>query len=107
MAADVRIAINDEAAARAWLENVMDINEQFHTAMTEAGETLQQTKEMADGTIVDELYDMGTDFLHVANKVFETINEISTTVNTVLSKLTSFSDTVSGVIKGVAGLFGM
>lgn len=104
--ADLTISIKDEASARAWLEKVMTTNDDYHEAMRMAGETLQSAKDFGEGTMVDEFYDLGTNLLNSATKVFTAINEISSTVNTVLSSLGSLTSTVTGAINVVKSIFG-
>ena len=106
MAADVSISIKDEASARAWLNDVMLTNEEYHEAMREAGETLQSAKDFGEGTMVDEFYDLGTNVLNTAKTVFDAINEISNTVNTVLNKVAEVSGVVGEAVKVAKSIFG-
>lgn len=106
MAVDLKISITDETSAKLWLEDVKMINDDFHTAMSEAGQELQRAKEFGEGTVVDELYDMGTNFLNAAEKVYNTVNEISTAVNSVLSKVGEFLTDATGILGKVSKLFG-
>lgn len=104
--AEVTISVSDEASARQWLSKVMLINEQYHQAMTEAGETLQETQNFAEGTMVDEFVDLGSKILTAAKNTFEAINSIADTVNTAISLFSGFTETAVGVISKVASIFG-
>ena len=106
MASDVKIAIKDEASARQWLEKVMLTNDDYYEAMREAGETLQGTKDFAEGTMVDEFYNLGTGMLDASQKVYSTINEISGTVNKVLGFASALTGSVTGAIDIVKQIFG-
>lgn len=102
----VNISISDEQAANNWKQEVMLINEEYRDAMDEAGKSLESTQEFADGTMVDEFVNLGTNLMHAGQAVFQAVNEISTVVNTVMGAVTNLSGTVSGVVKTVASIFG-
>lgn len=104
--ADLKIAIKDETSARQWLEKVMLTNDDYQEAMREAGEVLQEAKDFGEGTMVDEFYELGTNLLNASEKVFNTINEISTIVNTVLGKVSGLKDIVGGAVNVVKSIFG-
>jgi|GEM_PF-5206733 Protein of unknown function DUF47. len=103
---DVTIAITDEVSARAWLEKVMLINDEYFDAVSDAAETLQEAKESGEGAIVDEFYLLGTELLNSSKKVYEAINEISSIVNTVIDRVGMFNENVTGAINAVKKLIG-
>ena len=99
--------IKDEAAARRWLEEVRGIHEDYFTAMKEAGQTMENVKEVADGTLVDEIVNSGVRIMDVAQKTFTTIDKIAETVTSFVDKIKNFSDNVAEGIGSVAKkLFG-
>ena len=104
--AELKISIKDDASARQWLNKVMLTNDEYYEAMREAGETLQEAKDFGEGTIVDEFYNLSTNLLTSSEKVFRTINEISTVVNDVLVKVGNLKETVAGAINVVKNIFG-
>jgi len=106
MAENVQISIKDEASANAWLNNVTLLNEDYRDAMTDAGQTLEDMGNFAEGTMVDEFVDLGSSILTAADATFQAINKIGETVKTVLEKTGSFVSDAIGVISKVAGLFG-
>ena len=55
MAANTNISIKDEATAKQWLAMVQAINEDYFVAMKDAGDTLSDMQNFADGTLVDDL----------------------------------------------------
>lgn len=107
MAGNIQISVKDEASARAWLEKVVLLNEEYHDAMKESGETLEDMQNFADGTMVDEFVDLGSSILTAADATFDAINKIADTVNTVISKTGEFVADALGVISKVRGLFGV
>ena len=104
--AELKISIKDDASARQWLSKVLLTNDEYYEAMREAGETLQEAKDFGEGTIVDEFYNLSTNLLTSSEKVFRTINEISTVVNDVLVKVGNLKETVAGAINVVKNIFG-
>ena len=104
--ADVKIAINDESSARAWLQKVMVTNEEYRDAMDAAAQVLQDTKDFGEGTLVDEFYDLGTKLMTATQHVFESLNEISTIVNSVLSGLRGMTEAVVEAITGTKSILG-
>jgi len=104
--AEVQIALKDEASARKWLSEVQLINEDYHQAMKEAGDTLADMNEFADGTMVDEFTNLGHTILNAADATFQAIDAIADTVNNVLSAASNFVGEAMGVIGKVASLFG-
>lgn len=107
MAENVQISVKDEASARAWLGEVVLINEDYHEAMKEAGATLEDMQNFAEGTMVDEFVDLGSSILTAADATFDAINKIADTVNQVISKTGEFVTGALGVISKVKGLFGV
>ncbi len=107
MASNVQISIKDEQTARQWLQMVQAINEDYFTAMKDAGDTLSDMQNFADGTLVDDFVQFGTDILNAAQTTFNTIDAIADTVNSVLDKVKNFtSDIVGGISSAVGKIFG-
>lgn len=107
MANNMKIAIKDEQSAKQWLAMVQGINEDYFTAMKDAGDTLTDMQNFADGTLVDDFVNFGTDILNTAQKTFDAVNTIADTVTTIVSKVQSFTEDVVGGIAGAVGkIFG-
>lgn len=107
MAENVEIKIKDEASARKWLEQIVGINEDYHNAMKDAGSTLEDMQNFAEGTMVDDFVDLGSTILRAADATFDAINKIGETVSTFLGAVGGFVEEAKGVIAGVAKLFGI
>ena len=103
--ATYQISIKDENSARQWLQMVEGINQDYHQAMKDAADCLQDMQNFADGTMVDELVNFGNAMLTAADKTFDTISKISETVNTVLSKVKEFTEDIVGGIGKIAKMF--
>ena len=107
MAGNTQISIKDEQSAKQWLAMVQTINEDYFTAMKEAGETLTDMQNFADGTLVDDFVHFGTDILNLAQDTFNAIDAIADTVNKVLDTVKNFTtDVVGGITSAVGKIFG-
>lgn len=105
--ANAQISIKDEQTARQWLENVRLINQDFHTAMKDAGDALVDMQQCMDGTLVDDYVKLGNQLLTAAKNTFDAIDKIADTVNKVLSTIKNFTENIVGGIGSVASkLFG-
>lgn len=105
--ANLQISIKDNQTAKQWLGMVQKINEDYHTAMKDAGNTLVDMKNFAEGTLVDDFVNFGTDILNAAQATFNAIEMISDTVNSILDKVTNFTENVVGSIGSAIGkIFG-
>ena len=106
MAGNVQISVKDKESANAWLMKVMTINEDYHSAMIDAGDALVDMQNFADGTVVDELVAVGDGIIGAANETFKAINTIADTVNTILGSVGDFVSTVTGWLGTVGNIFG-
>ena len=104
--AGLQVSIKDEASARQWLMMVEGINQDYHEAMKDAADCLQDMQNFAEGTLVDELVNFGSALMDAADKTFDTINTIADTVTAVLGKVKDFAESVVGGFKGIAKMFG-
>ena len=107
MDGNMNISIKDQAAALSWLNQITLLNEEYHAEMQDAGRTLQQTKEFAEGTVVDELVNLGSSSLDAAQKTFEAIDAIAQTVEKVCSIVGGWQEGIIGKIGGaISSLYG-
>lgn len=106
MAANTQLSIRDEQSAKAWLQMVEGINQDYFTAMKDAGDTLVDMQNFADGTLVDDYVKFGTEILNAAQSTFEAIKTISDTVNKILDFAKNFTENVvSGIGRAVTKMF--
>ena len=103
MAGNVQISIKDEQSARQWLNLVQAINEDYYKAMQEASEALTDMQNFADGTLVDDFYEFGTNLLNAAESTFNAIDDIADTVNNILGKVQNFMGEAAGIIGSAVG----
>lgn len=105
MAGNVKVSVKDKDSANAWLMNVMEINDDYYEAMTDAGKVLQDMQNFADGTVVDELVGIANNLLTAAQNTFNAINTIADTVNKVLDTVSNFVDDALGFLGKAAKFF--
>lgn len=96
MASNLQVKINDETTAKQWLAGVMEINEEYYRAMEDASAVLTGAKDFMAGTVVDDLYNFGTNLLSAAKATFDAVNTIADTVNSVLNSVASWTTDVLG-----------
>ncbi len=95
----MQISIGNEAAARAWLEEVRGINEDYRVAMEEAANTLSSMNEFASGTLVDDIVSLGHDLLNAGQTIFQGIDQIADTVGNLVVAVGNFVDEAKNTIK--------
>ena len=96
-----QVSVKDPAMANQWLMAVVEINEAYHEVMAEAANDLQSIGEFAEGNVVDDLVNFGTDLLNAAEQTFTAINTIAETVKNVLSTVEKFKEGVKDAFGNV------
>lgn len=105
--ANFQLSIKNSTQAKAWLDNVKEINQAYDEAMKDAGQTLKEMKSTAEGTVVDEFVNLGDGVLTAGQQVFNGIDSIADTVADVMQSVGDFVDDAKDTIKNVfSTLFG-
>ena len=95
----MQISISNEQAARDWLRQVQAIHDEYKIAMEEAAHTLESMNEFAEGTLVDDIVNLGHDLLNAGQTIFQGIDEIADTVGSIVGKVGEFVDEAKDKIK--------
>lgn len=95
----MQISIGNEQAARAWLQEVQGINEDYRIAMEEAANTLSSMNEFASGTLVDDIVNLGHDLLNAGQTIFQGIDQIADTVGNLVVAVGNFVDEAKDKIR--------
>lgn len=82
-----KIAITDTEAALLWTNQVNHEIEETHDLLTECGRTIQAIKDDAEGTLIDELYKYGADFMAFTAKVTGAMKSCSGAIRNVVNGL--------------------
>ncbi len=90
-----KIHMHDEASAKAWLAEVEALND-------ETKETVKEIKEMADGSLIDELVVGGEKLMKAAEVLSGTMNEFTKLVNGIIGKA---KEVLNDALKGVTDTF--
>ena len=96
-----QVSIKDQESAMKWLMTVQALNEDYHQAMQEASDTLKTMGDFAEGNIVDDFVDFGTNLLNAAEATFKAIDSIADTVKNVLSTVDKFKEGVKDAFGAV------
>lgn len=78
------IAILDTSAAERWVLVVEQEMEETKALLTECGKAVQAVNESASGSIIDDLYHHGANFLENVVKVTSGVNEITGAIKGIL-----------------------
>lgn len=98
----MQIAIKDRPAAQTWQNTADDLNTRAQDAVNEAARIVQAIKDMADGTLIDELFELGGTLSNVAARLFEAMNAILTVVNNLLNAIEDFKNEAIEFVKSAA-----
>lgn len=82
-----QIAISDTEAALLWTNQVEHEIEETHDLLDECGKTVQAIKDDADGTLIDELYRYGADFLKFASDISGAMKVVSNGIRSFINKI--------------------
>lgn len=93
--------IISSSEAEAWKKEVMQLNEETYKLLENVGAALQEVKEGADSTIVDEIYKYGGKILEGSNKVLEGMNQLVSVVTNLLSMVNQVLDTGKNIVTSV------
>ena len=88
------VSVKDRDAAIKWLMQIQTINEDYHQAMKEAGETLVDMENFCEGNIVDDLVEYAHNMINAAESIFNAMDSIADTVTKVLDVVDKFKDGV-------------
>lgn len=97
-----KIHMHDEASAKAWLADVEALNDETKETVKEAGKAVKAIKEMADGSLIDELVIGGEKLMKAAEVLSGTMNEFTKLVNGIIGKA---KEVLNEALKGVTDTF--
>lgn len=98
----MQIAIKDRSAAQSWQTTADDLNTRAQSAVDEAARIVKEIRGMADGTLIDELFNLGDALSNVAARLFEAMNAILTVVNDLLNAIEDFKNEAISFVKNAA-----
>lgn len=83
----MQIKMEGRQAAEQWKARAQSLNERTDALLKDVSNLLQSVREFSEGTLVDEIYDLGTNLITATTKLMEGMNKIYDVVNGLLNFL--------------------
>ncbi len=96
------LGIKSTDAAKSWESEVEALNEENRKLLESLGTTLQQVKEDADSTFVDEIYNYGTRICEGTTKIFEGMNGLVNVVKDIRKGLEDLIFKNTDIVRNVS-----
>lgn len=96
----MRIAISGRSDAENWKNQARALNEETERLLKEVSETLQSVRQFSEGSLVDEIVDLGDKLITATTSLMKGMNGIFDVVNNLLSFL---GNLISDSTKDVQG----
>lgn len=90
-------------SAQAWKAEVERLNRETYELLKDVGTALQEVREDADSTIVDEIYKYGSQIISGSHQVLDGMNQLVSMISGLLSKINELLDTGKNAVKKVIG----
>ena len=89
----MRIEMEGRQAANDWKKDAERLNERTESLLKEVSKLLQEVKDFSEGTLVDEIVELGNNLLIATTKLMEGMNKIYDVIEGLLNLLAKlFSD---------------
>jgi len=88
------------AAANEWKDRARVLNERTQRLLTDVSNTLKSVREFSEGSLVDEIVDLGDTLVTATTKLMQGMNGIFDVVNKLLNFL---EELITGSTKEVQG----
>ena len=83
----MRIEMEGRQAANEWKGDAERLNEDTQRLLNEVSNLLKSVKEFSEGTLVDEIFDLGTNLITATTKLMEGMNKIYDVIDGLLNFL--------------------
>ncbi len=91
----MQIAIEGRDAAKNWEAKAKDLNERTDSTLKDVSNLLKSVRDFSEGTLVDEIYDVGTTLVTATTKLMEGMNKIFDVVHGLLNFFAGFFQNAS------------
>ncbi len=91
----MQIAIEGREAAKNWEERARALNDRTETTLKDVSNLLRSVRNFSEGTLVDEIYDLGTNLVTTTTKLMAGMNKIYDVISGMLSKIMSLFQSAS------------
>ena len=102
----MKIEVAGKTAGENWKRKAEQLNNNTEKLLGEVSKTLEKVQAVSDGTLVDEIAEVGTTLITSTTKLMEGMNGLLTVVDKLLGFLDELFSTVSGATKVVRNLLG-
>ena len=86
----MQIRMEGRDAAMNWKSRAEELNQRTERLLTDVSNLLKSVRDFSEGTLVDEIYDVGTTLVTTTTKLMEGMNKIYDVVNGLLNFFTNF-----------------
>lgn len=83
----MRIEMEGRQAADEWKRDAERLNQDTERLLNEVSNLLKSVKDFSEGTLVDEIYDLGTNLITATTKLMEGMNQIYDVIEGLLNFL--------------------
>lgn len=83
----MQIAMEGRESAEQWKKDAQALNDRTESLLNDVSELLKSVKDFSDGTLVDEIFDLGTNLVNATRTLMEGMNQIFNVVNGLLDFL--------------------
>ena len=95
----MQIAMEGREAADQWKRDTQNLNDRTDKLLREVSTLLQTVKDFSDGTLVDEIFNLGSTVIDATTKLMEGLNQIFGVVDQLLGLLGNLFESVSSATK--------
>lgn len=99
----MRIAIEGREAAQAWQNEARVLNDETEKTLNDVANTLKSVREFSEGSLVDEIVDLGDSLITATTKLMQGMNGIFDVVKSLLSFLENLISGSSDAVKSTKG----
>ena len=97
----MQIRMEGRDAANNWKHEAEGLNERTEKLLTDVSNLLKSVRDFSEGTLVDEIYDVGTSLVTATTRLMEGMNKIYDVVNGLLDLFTNFITGASNSTRNV------
>ena len=95
----MQIAMEGRDAAKNWEARARALNDSTENTLKDVSNLLQSVRNFSEGTLVDEIYDFGTNLITTTTKLMAGMNKIYDVISGLLSFFTNLFQSASENVK--------
>jgi hypothetical protein len=91
----MQIAMEGRDAAKNWEERARNLNDQTENTLKDVSNLLKSVRNFSEGTLVDEIFDLGTNVVTTTTKLMAGMNKIYDVISGLLGFFTNLFNSAS------------